>query len=56
MLVVITSVERADDVMRVRDISIHHLDGGNTKMDNGVTFDIVPRPLWLEQYDVNKRN
>ena len=31
MLIVITNTERIGDVMKIRNISIHYLNGGNTK-------------------------
>ena len=45
MLIVITNTERIGDVMKIGDISIHYLNGGNTKMDGGAMFGVVPKPL-----------
>lgn len=41
MLIVITNTERIGDVMKIGDISIHYLNGGNTKMDGGAMFGVV---------------
>lgn len=56
MLIVITNTERIGDVMKIGDISIHYLNGGNTKMDGGAMFGVVPKPLWSKQYNANERN
>lgn len=56
MLIVITNIERIGDVMKIGDISIHYLNGGNTKMDGGAMFGVVPKPLWSKQYNANERN
>ncbi|CAA3916462.1 metallo-beta-lactamase [Staphylococcus aureus] len=37
--------------MKIGDISIHYLNGGNTKMDGGAMFGVVPKPLWSKQYN-----
>ncbi|HCY2934498.1 TPA: MBL fold metallo-hydrolase, partial [Staphylococcus aureus] len=42
--------------MKIGDISIHYLNGGNTKMDGGAMFGVVPKPLWSKQYNANERN
>lgn len=55
MLIVITNTERIGDVMKIGDISIHYLNGGN-KMDGGAMFGVVPKPLWSKQYNANERN
>lgn len=54
MLIVITNIERIGDVMKIGDISIHYLNGGNTKMDGGAMFGVVPKPLWSKQYNANE--
>ncbi len=42
--------------MKIGDISIQYLNGGNTKMDGGAMFGVVPKPLWSKKYKVNERN
>jgi hypothetical protein len=34
---------------------LHHITG-NTKMDGGAMFGVVPKPLWSKQYNANERN
>ena len=34
--------------MRVRKFTIHYLRGGNTNIDGGAMFGVVPKPLWTK--------
>ncbi|MGC6769054.1 YtnP family quorum-quenching lactonase [Enterococcus sp. LJL51] len=44
------------DKMRFHDMTIHWLDGGNTAMDGGAMFGVVPKPLWSKKYPANQNN
>lgn len=48
MLIVIMNIERIGDVMKIGDIFIYYLNGGNIKMDGGVMFGVVLKLLWLK--------
>lgn len=38
------------------NITLTWLDGGDTFMDGGAMFGVVPKPLWSRKYPVNERN
>lgn len=43
------NILRIGDFMKIGDISIQYLNGGNTKMDGGAMFGVVPKPLWSKK-------
>lgn len=42
--------------MKLGAFTLHELNGGNTKLDGGAMFGVVPKPLWSKKYAVNDRN
>lgn len=44
------------DKLQFHDMTIYWLDGGNTAMDGGAMFGVVPKPLWSKKYPVNQNN
>ena len=44
------------DTMVFHDMTFTWLDGGNTAMDGGAMFGVVPKPLWSRKYPFNDQN
>lgn len=44
------------DKLHFHDMMIYWLDGGNTAMDGGAMFGVVPKPLWTKKYPANANN
>ncbi|MBU5270662.1 YtnP family quorum-quenching lactonase [Staphylococcus caprae] len=42
--------------MKLGKFTIHYLRGGNTNIDGGAMFGVVPKPLWTRKYKVNDKN
>lgn len=38
------------------DLTLHWLNGGDTFMDGGAMFGVVPKPLWTKKYPANEKN
>ena len=41
--------------MKLGKFTIHYLRGGNTNIDGGAMFGVVPKPLWTRKYQVNDK-
>lgn len=44
------------DALQFENLSITWLNGGNTSMDGGAIFGVVPKPLWSKKYASNENN
>jgi len=44
------------NTLQLDTITIHWLNGGDTNMDGGAIFGVVPKPLWSEKYSHNEKN
>jgi len=59
-LVVFATIEKggmtAMETMNIGDMELFWLNGGDTHMDGGAMFGVVPKPLWSKKYPVNDRN
>ncbi|GIN73069.1 putative quorum-quenching lactonase YtnP [Bacillus sp. J14TS2] len=42
--------------LQIGDITLRWLNGGDTFMDGGAMFGVVPKPLWTRKYPVNEKN
>lgn len=42
--------------MKLGRFTLHYLRGGNTNIDGGAMFGVVPKPLWTKKYKVNDKN
>lgn len=42
--------------LKIGEITLTWLNGGNTKMDGGAIFGVVPKPLWSKKYESNELN
>lgn len=42
--------------MRLGALTIDDINGGNTHIDGGAMFGVVPKPLWTRKYKVNDKN
>jgi len=44
------------ETMQVGDITLTWLNGGDTNLDGGAMFGVVPRALWSRKYPVSEKN
>src|SRR6185312_393400 len=44
------------ETMEFGDLTLTWLNGGDTFMDGGAMFGVVPKPLWSRKYPVNEKN
>ncbi|AWC30172.1 YtnP family quorum-quenching lactonase [Bacillus cytotoxicus] len=44
------------EVLRIGNIKVTWLRGGNTHLDGGAMFGVVPKVLWSRKYDYNEAN
>jgi glyoxylase-like metal-dependent hydrolase (beta-lactamase superfamily II) len=44
------------EILKFGDITLHWLNGGDTHLDGGAMFGVVPKALWSKKYTVNERN
>lgn len=44
------------DKLNFGEITLHWLNGGDTNLDGGSMFGVVPKALWSKKYKVNERN
>ncbi|MEC1411267.1 MBL fold metallo-hydrolase [Bacillus safensis] len=44
------------ETMKIGEMELFWLNGGDTHMDGGAMFGVVPKPLWSKKYPVNDRN
>ncbi|MGE6628831.1 YtnP family quorum-quenching lactonase [Bacillus sp. NPDC077027] len=44
------------ETMKIGEINLTWLNGGDTHMDGGAMFGVVPKPLWSKKYPVNEKN
>ncbi|MBS4175976.1 YtnP family quorum-quenching lactonase [Lederbergia citrea] len=44
------------ETFKLGEITLTWLNGGDTFMDGGAMFGVVPRPLWTRKYPVNEKN
>ncbi|MGP7818407.1 YtnP family quorum-quenching lactonase [Niallia sp. 01092] len=44
------------DSLQLDTITLTWLNGGNTGMDGGAIFGVVPKPLWSKKYTYNEKN
>ena len=42
--------------MKLGALTINDINGGNTHIDGGAIFGVVPKPLWTRKYGVNDKN
>lgn len=42
--------------MKLGALTIDDINGGNTHIDGGAMFGVVPKPLWTRKYKVNDKN
>lgn len=42
--------------LQIGKITLRWLNGGDTYMDGGAMFGVVPKPLWTRKYPVNEKN
>ncbi len=48
--------ERSMQKLQVGDLTLKWLNGGDTFLDGGAMFGVVPKPLWSKKYPCNERN
>lgn len=44
------------DQLRLSNMTLSWLDGGQTALDGGAMFGVVPKPLWSKKYPCNDKN
>jgi glyoxylase-like metal-dependent hydrolase (beta-lactamase superfamily II) len=44
------------ETMKIGDITLTWLNGGETNLDGGAMFGVVPKPLWSRKYPSNENN
>lgn len=44
------------DQLRLNNMTLNWLDGGQTALDGGAMFGVVPKPLWSKKYPCNDKN
>ncbi|KRG16064.1 YtnP family quorum-quenching lactonase [Lederbergia galactosidilytica] len=44
------------ETLQIGNITVMWLNGGDTFMDGGAMFGVVPKPLWTRKYPVNDKN
>ncbi len=44
------------DQLRLNNMTLTWLDGGQTALDGGAMFGVVPKPLWSKKYPCNDKN
>lgn len=44
------------ETLKLGEITLHWLNGGDTFLDGGAMFGVVPKPLWTRKYPVNDKN
>lgn len=44
------------ETLKLGDLTLTWLNGGDTFMDGGAMFGVVPKPLWSRKYPVNEKN
>ena len=44
------------DQLKLKNMTLTWLDGGQTALDGGAMFGVVPKPLWSKKYPVNDQN
>lgn len=44
------------ETLKLGSLTLNWLNGGDTYMDGGAMFGVVPRPLWTKKYPVNEKN
>ena len=44
------------DQLRLSNMTLTWLDGGQTALDGGAMFGVVPKPLWSKKYPCNDKN
>lgn len=42
--------------LQFADLTLRWLNGGDTNLDGGAMFGVVPKPLWTRKYPVNEKN
>ena len=44
------------ETLKLGELTLTWLNGGDTFMDGGAMFGVVPKPLWTRKYPVNEKN
>ncbi|WP_340084889.1 MBL fold metallo-hydrolase [Siminovitchia sp. FSL H7-0308] len=44
------------ETMNIGELTLTWLNGGDTYLDGGAMFGVVPKPLWEKKYPVNEKN
>ncbi|MFD1706796.1 MBL fold metallo-hydrolase [Siminovitchia sediminis] len=44
------------DTIQIGEAALTWLNGGNTRLDGGAMFGVVPKPLWSKRYPADERN
>lgn len=44
------------DQLKLNNMTLNWLDGGQTALDGGAMFGVVPKPLWSKKYPCNDKN
>jgi glyoxylase-like metal-dependent hydrolase (beta-lactamase superfamily II) len=42
--------------LKISELTLTWLNGGNNHLDGGAMFGVVPKPLWSKKYPVNEKN